>query len=155
MDEPVPSTIAGLARLVGRLHRQFLDLIRIELLRRDIEDLLPVQAQMLLSIADGATSLPTLVSTGHYLASEAALHLRSLLDARYLELQGDRRKGFLCLTPKGRQLVVILQKLEIDYSASLLLGRDGDADLATTLRVLRKVEQIWQDTLRLDAIDPD
>ena len=141
--------------MVGRLHRQFLDLIRIELLRLHIEDLLPVQAQMLLSISDGASSLPMLVSTGHYLASEAAVHVKSLLETGYIEIQGERRKGFLRLAPKGEQLATILQKLEIDYSANLLLGRDGDADLATTLRVLRKLEQTWRDTLRLDAIDPD
>lgn len=67
----------GLARLIERMHRRFLDVVRAGLLRQGIDDIGPVQALMVMLIGDDEPSVRDLMERGYYLGSNASYSLRS------------------------------------------------------------------------------
>ena len=75
---------AELARLIERLHRRFLDVVRIELTRLGIEDISPVQAPMLMTISTEEISVRDLIERGYYLGSNASYNLKSLVEQGYV-----------------------------------------------------------------------
>ena len=99
---------AELARLIERLHRRFLDVVRIELTRLGIEDISPVQALMLMTISTEEISVRDLIERGYYLGSNASYNLKSLVEQGYVlrtQSQRDRRSARLKLSAQGGKLL--------------------------------------------------
>src|SRR5580658_4789620 len=74
-----------LPRLIERMHRRFLDVVRIELGRLGIEDISPVQAMMLDNIGNEEISVRGLIERGYYLGSNASYNLKQLVNGGYVE----------------------------------------------------------------------
>lgn len=146
-----------LLRLLGRLHRRYLDVVRIELERMGVDSIAPVQGVMLLSIGDGGLSLRDLVVQGYYLGANAASNMKALLEAGLIETQeradGDRRRTELHLTEAGRGLREQLRRVETAHIDSLAHGAQAADELWATYRTLRRLEQTWADVIRSDALD--
>lgn len=144
-----------LPRLLERLHRRFLDVVRIELERLDSSHVTPVQGLMLLTIGDASLTVRELVERGYYLGSVAASNLKALLSAGLVEMQGDgdRRSALLRLTPAGTVLCRELRRVEAGHIEDLGTGGQGAADLQAAYRLLRRLERAWADVIRAEAID--
>ncbi|KAA0678563.1 MarR family winged helix-turn-helix transcriptional regulator [Roseomonas genomospecies 6] len=141
----------GLARLIERMHRRFLDVVRAGLLRQGIDDIGPVQALMIMLIGDDEPSVRDLMERGYYLGSNASYSLKILVEAGYIDRgasQRDRRTARLRLTDKGRTLRDELFKLE-QLQATALVRNEGEAaDLKAAYRTLRRLDRIWGDMVR-------
>lgn len=146
-----------LLRLLGRLHRRYLDVVRIELERLAVDSIAPVQGVMLLSIGENGVSLRDLVVQGYYLGANAASNMKALLDAGLVETResadGDRRRTELCLTPAGRTLREQLRRVETAHIDGLAQGAQAEDDLWATYRTLRRLERTWADVIRSDTLD--
>lgn len=141
---------AALPHLIGRLHRLFLDALRVEMLHHGVIDLSAAQAHMLMVLGEGDLTPAALMESGHYLGADAALNLKALVEAGYVEPPaGDRRGASLCPTDKGRLLCQHLAAARSVWSAGLA----GPAELEATLKILRRLERNWSDAIRRDAID--
>lgn len=150
VPEPVPSTLATLPHLIGRLHRLFLDALRVEMLGLGVTDLSAAQAHMLMILGGDDLTPHALMESGHYLGADAAVNLKALVDAGYVESPtGDRRGANLTPTDKGRQLHAHLTAASGVWS----VGLAGVAELEGTLKILRRLERNWSDAIRRDAID--
>lgn len=147
-----------LPRLIERMHRRFLDVVRIELSRQNINDISPVQAVMLSNIGSEEISVRDLIERGYYLGSNASYNLKNLVDGGYVARQAsarDRRSARLKLSPKGKGILDILVKLNAQM-AETLLKPDSDANFEVTYRTLRLLEHRWSDGLRFtDPLDHD
>ena len=80
--------------LLGRLHRQFLNLIGLEINRLSVHDINNVQAMMLFKIGDAEMSVGELTLRGCFLGSNVCYSLKKMIENGYLIQQRsehDRR----------------------------------------------------------------
>ena len=148
-----PGHIAqDLPRLIERMHRRYLDVVRIELSRRHVADISPVQAVMLGTIGNEEISVRDLIERGYYLGSNASYNLKNLVDGGYVLRQAsarDRRSARLKLSPKGHEILGLLSKLNLHLSENLIQGQGPD--LAVTFATLRHLERSWTEAIRAEG----
>jgi DNA-binding MarR family transcriptional regulator len=142
--------VLDLPRLIERMHRRFLDVVRIELTRLGINDISPVQAMMLCNIGDEEISVRDLIERGYYLGSNASYNLKQLVECGYVNRQAsarDRRSARLKLTDKGRKVLHELGRLTAQCAEPLTKPGEG-ADFESAYKTLRRLERRWSDAVR-------
>ena len=145
-----------LARIIERMHRRFLDVVRVELGRVGIDDISPVQVLMLMNIGTEELSVRDLMERGYYLGSNASYNLKQLVETGYVDRAPslrDRRSARLRLSEKGMHLCAQLRRLEATQADVLIRTGDDNADFDTTYRTLRRLERAWSDIIRYDGRD--
>lgn len=146
------NTYLELAQMIERLHRRFLDVVRAELNRMGIRGLNPVQALLLANIGDEEIVIRDLIERGYYQGSNVSYNMKKLVDAGYVEQtrsQHDKRSVSIKLTPKALEMCEKIRALE-DRNAQALteeLGTDGDKDIETVRKTLRRLERVWSDSI--------
>lgn len=138
-----------LPRQIERMHRRFLDVVRLELGRAGVRDISPVQVLMLSNIGAEEITVRDLIERGYYLGSNASYNLKQLVDGGYVDRKAssrDRRSAQLKVTPKGREVLGKLAMLEIQ-SAGPVLNADSAEAIKTTHDMLRRIERCWSDAL--------
>jgi DNA-binding MarR family transcriptional regulator len=147
-----PQIAQDLPRLIERMHRRYLDVVRIELARRGFHDISPVQAMMLGTIGGEEISVRDLIERGYYLGSNASYNLKNLVDGGYVLRQAsarDKRSARLKLSPKGREILDALAKLNVHMAENVL--KDEGRDLDITQQTLRRLERRWTDAIRSEG----
>jgi len=132
--------------VIERLHRQSLDVLKIELDRLGIRDINNVQSLILYSIGVDQLTVGELTLRGYYLGSNVSYNLKKMVESGYLVQERslhDRRSVRIKVSPKGAALRVKLDEF-FDRDAKLLktVGLDGEA-LATLGAMLNKLERFW------------
>lgn len=157
--QATPAHIAeDLPRLIERMHRRFLDVVRIELTKQGFHDVSPVQAMMLANIGDEDISVRDLIERGYYLGSNASYNLKNLVEGGYVERQTssrDRRSAHLKVSPKGKAILVALAKLNAQMAEPLLKSETESSEMEATWRTLRRLERRWSDSVRFAETDVD
>jgi DNA-binding MarR family transcriptional regulator len=141
-----------LPRLIERMHRRYLDVVRIELSRHEVVDISPVQAMMLGTIGTEEISVRDLIERGYYLGSNASYNLKQLVDGGYVDRQAsqrDRRSARLKLSAKGKQILDMLAKLNTQMAEGL--AKTEGQDLASVIQTLRRLERRWSDAIRSES----
>jgi DNA-binding MarR family transcriptional regulator len=69
--------------LIERLHRQFLEVVKLELDSLRAHDLNNVQALLLFNIGDADISIGELTSRGYYLGSNVSYNVKKLAESGY------------------------------------------------------------------------
>jgi DNA-binding MarR family transcriptional regulator len=147
-----------IARIVERMHRRFLDVVRVELSRVGIDDISPVQVLMLMNIGTEELSVRDLMERGYYLGSNASYNLKQLVETGYVDRAPslrDRRSARLRLSEKGMSLCGELRRLEATQADTLIRTDDDSGDFDVTYRTLRKLERAWSDIIRYDGREFD
>ena len=159
--KPSPSLLLqDLPRQIERMHRRFLDVVRLELGRTGIRDISPVQILMLSNIGGEEITVRDLIERGYYLGSNASYNLKQLVDGGYVDRKAsarDRRSALLKITPKGRSVLDKLYALETIW-AEPVLKADSIPALEVTQAMLRRIERCWSDAVRYagnDVMDTD
>src|SRR5438552_10079011 len=112
--------------LIERLHREFLELVKLELERLRLRDVSNVQALMLFNIGDAEMTVGELTSRGCYLGSNVSYNVKKLVESGYLEAERsahDLRSINVKLTKKGHDLhnrLSDMHKRHVD-----MLGKSG------------------------------
>ncbi len=135
----------GLTRLVERLHRRFLDVVKVELVNLDIGDINPVQI-LLLSDIDEEISVRDLTRRAYHLGSSISYNLKKLDECDYIEQKRsahDRRSVRVRRTNKGDALCVTLRDRERQQAEILFSGEAAQRDLDVAHTMLRRLEQSW------------
>ena len=78
---------SNLTKTIERLHRQFLDVVRAELIRLGIRDLTDVQALLLTDIGDQEILIRELIERGYYQGSNVSYNLKKLVEYGYIHQQ--------------------------------------------------------------------
>src|SRR5919205_51706 len=90
--------------LIERLHRHFLDVVKLELDGSDIRDINNVQAMMLFNIGDAEMTVGELTLRGCYLGSNVSYNVKKMVENGYLAHERsphDRRSIHVRLTERG------------------------------------------------------
>ena len=132
--------------LVERLHRQFLEVVKLELDALRIHDVNNVQALMLFNMGDAEISVGELTLRGYYLGSNVSYNVKKLSDTGYLVAERsahDRRPIRVRLTPRGRTLRDRLSEMLNRHMDMLAESHIKDKDLQTTVATLQRLERFW------------
>ncbi len=135
----------GLTRLVERLHRRFLDVVKVELVNLDIRDINPVQ-MLLLSDIDEETSVRDLTRRAYHLGSSISYNLKKLDECGYIEQKRsahDRRSVRVQRTEKGESLCAALRQREGQQAEKIFASEAAQSELDTAHKMLRQLEQSW------------
>ncbi len=142
----IDAAYAELTRLCERLHRRYLDIVRLTLSEAGDDAITPVQALMLAEMGDGEVELRDLLDRGYHLSSTATYNIRKLSECGYLEQtrsQRDRRMSRLKLTERGRVLRDRLNASD-SMNARQFLERPGLRErVGEAVAVLRELERSY------------
>jgi DNA-binding MarR family transcriptional regulator len=132
--------------LVERLHRQFLELVKLELDGLGIHDINNVQAMMLFSIGDAEMTVGELTLRGCYLGSNVSYNVKKMAENGYLAQHRslhDRRSIHVHLTEKGRKLRDSLRAMHRRHYEMLSQAGLAGEDFQAVGVMLRRLEQFW------------
>jgi DNA-binding MarR family transcriptional regulator len=142
MDNPYLEVIS----YVERLHRQFLEVVKLELEGLRIHDINNVQAVMLFNIGDAEMTVGELTLRGCYLGSNVSYNVRKMVENEYLAHERsahDRRSIHVRLTEKGIKLRDRLSTMHRRHAEILSQAAVGADDLQAAGVTLRRLERFW------------
>ena len=132
--------------LVERVHRHFLEVIKLELDRLGVQDINNVQALILYNIGDDEMSVGELTARGFYLGSNVSYNVKKMVEHTYLLQEPsphDRRSSRVKLSDKGIALhKQISAHFEKQVGALQQAGLTQD-DIAKGNDILHRLERFW------------
>ena len=140
--------------LVERLHRQFLEVVKLELDGLGVRDINNVQALMLFNIGDAEMTVGELTLRGCYLGSNVSYNVKKMVENGYLAQERsvhDRRSIHVKLTGKGRKLRDRLSGMHERHRKLLKQTAVTETDLEAVATTLRRLERFWMHTGNLAA----
>jgi DNA-binding MarR family transcriptional regulator len=132
--------------LIERLHRQLLEVVKLELDGIGIHDINNVQGMILFNIGDAEMTVGELTLRGCYLGSNVSYNVKKMVENRYLARERsvhDRRSIHVRLTDKGRDLRDRLSVMHQRHVKMLSQTAITEADLQGVGMTLRRLEQFW------------
>jgi DNA-binding MarR family transcriptional regulator len=132
--------------VIARLHRHFLEVVKLELDGLGIHDINNVQGMMLFNIGDAEMTVGELILRGCYLGSNVSYNLKKMVESGYLVQERsmhDRRSIHVRLTDRGRKL---RDRLSVMYQRHVeMLNQTAivDTDLQGAVVTLRRLERFW------------
>ncbi len=136
--------------LIERLHRQFLEVVKVEVDRLGIRDINNVQALILYNIGANELTVGELTQRGYYLGSNVSYNLKKLVETEYVaqaRSPHDRRSVRIRLTPKGLELHGKLDEVFARQVAQLERAAINRDQLMAAEDALRRLEGFWTSAL--------
>ena len=133
-------------QLIERLHRYFLDVVKVELDKQNIQDINNVQTMILHSIGYDELTVGELTLRGYYLGSNVSYNVKKMVENGYLDQARsvhDKRSVRVKLTDKGQALHKSINDMfqrHEDNLASTPLSDERLGDVSETLKML---ERFW------------
>jgi DNA-binding MarR family transcriptional regulator len=134
--------------LIERLHRHFLEVVKLELDDSGVHDLNNVQALMLFNIGDAEMTVGELTLRGCYLGSNVSYNVSKLVENGYLaseRSEHDRRSIRVKLTDKGRKLRDGLSAMHQRHFEMLGQTSITADDLKSVTAMLERLERFWNE----------
>jgi DNA-binding MarR family transcriptional regulator len=141
-----------LIALVERLHRQFLEVVKLELDTNGIHDINNVQAMILYNIGELEMTVGELTLRGCYLGSNVSYNVKKMLENGYIVQERsphDRRSVRVRLSEKGLALHAKLNKMHERHIAAIAQGVVQPEDLGSAHKTLRRLERFWTQAVEL------
>jgi DNA-binding MarR family transcriptional regulator len=136
--------------LIERLHRQFLDVLKVELERANILDINNVQSMILHNIGTDELTVGELTVRGYYLGSNVSYNVKKMVENGYLVQERsihDKRSVRVKLSEKGRKLSDAITKLYKKHEEKLAGAGLTNARFDTMSSVLRDLETFWAEQM--------
>lgn len=146
MRKPYFDTIV----LVERLHRYFLEVIKVQLDRMGMQDVNNVQALILYNIGEDELTVGELTARGYYLGSNVSYNVKKLVENNYLIQERsahDRRSIRVKLSDKGLELTKKVTKLFEKQAQEVEKSGVKDTELKGINEVLHQLERYWQSSM--------
>ena len=154
MSTPYYDTI----QMIERLHRYFLDVVKIELDRKGVEDINNVQAMILYNIGHDTMTVGELTHRGYYLGSNVSYNVKKMSENGYIEQERsvhDKRSIRVKLTEKGSELYEVLGGMFKRHEGRLDGTKLTDEVLGETVNTLQMVERFWNAQTQFAAMEED
>src|SRR5688572_16528822 len=130
--------------LVERLHRHFLEIVKLELDGIGVHDINNVQGLILFNIGDAEMTVGELTLRGCYLGSNVSYNVKKMVENGYLiqeRSQHDRRSIHVRLSEKGKKLRDQLQVMHERHVVMLGQTPITEADLQAACVTLKRLER--------------
>lgn len=132
--------------LADRLHRQFHDVVQLELERLGIRDLNSIRAMMIYHIGDAEMSTSELIWRGCYHGANVSYNVKRLIDTGYLlqiRSEHDRRVTMVKAAKKSALICRSLQELSERHLKRLKASSIGVEDIAACTKILEGLQGYW------------
>src|ERR687883_783040 len=132
--------------LIERLHRHFLEIVKLELDGMGIHDINNVQGLILFNIGDAEMTVGELTLRGCYLGSNVSYNVKKMVENGYLIQERsahDRRSIHVRLSEKGRALRDKLQAMHERHIAMLGESPLTIDDFKNACTTMRRIERFW------------
>ncbi len=132
--------------LIERLHRYFLEVIKVDLDRQGIQDINNVQALILYNIGDDELTVGELTARGYYLGSNVSYNVKKMVENGYLEQERsphDKRSVRVQLSAKAKALRDRMSGSFEKHVTHLAQHQLGTEDLTKSNDAMRKLERFW------------
>jgi DNA-binding MarR family transcriptional regulator len=132
--------------LIERLHRHFLEVVKLELDGLRIHDINSVQGMMLYNIGDAEMTVGELTLRGCYLGANVSYNVKKMVENGYLAQQRsrhDRRSIRVRLTEKGTKLRDRVSGMLQRHQEMLSQTALSVDDLQVVGITLRRLERFW------------
>ncbi|MEM6812428.1 MAG: MarR family winged helix-turn-helix transcriptional regulator [Pseudomonadota bacterium] len=145
-------------QMIERLHRYFLDVVKMELDRKAVEDINNVQAMILYNIGHDTMTVGELTHRGYYLGSNVSYNVKKMSENGYIEQERsvhDKRSIRVKLTEKGEKLYDILNAMFSRHEGRLDGTKLTPEVLQETVNTLQMVERFWNAQTQFAAMEDD
>jgi DNA-binding MarR family transcriptional regulator len=132
--------------LIERLHRHFLEIVKLELDGMGVHDINNVQGLILFNIGDAEMTVGELTLRGCYLGSNVSYNVKKMVENGYLIQERsahDRRSIHVRLSEKGRKLCDKLSAMHDRHVGMLSQTNIALEDLETVGKTLKRLERFW------------
>jgi DNA-binding MarR family transcriptional regulator len=132
--------------LIERLHRHFLEIVKLELDGLGIHDINNVQGLILYNIGDAVMTVGELTLRGCYLGSNVSYNVKKMVENDYLvqeRSEHDRRSIHVRLSDKGKKLRDELSKMHERHLVMLNDTSLKAQDLQVADVALKRLERFW------------
>lgn len=139
--------------MIERLHRLFLEVIKVELDRLDIRDINNVQCLVLYNIGKGQVTVGELTNRGYYLGSNVSYNLRKMVQNSYLvqePSEHDKRSSHVRLSDKGLELHNRLDEILLNHAGALNKADVSVEKMKMLGETLNKLESFWSSLIIRD-----
>ncbi len=133
-------------QLIERMHRHFLDVLKIELEKGGVHDINNVQALILFNIGGDELTVGELTVRGYYLGSNVSYNVKKMVEAGYLKQQRsqhDRRSVRVCLSDKGKELKDRVNTIFERHTKELRMVELDEEKLLLINERMRLLERFW------------
>ena len=133
-------------QLIERLHRHFLDVLKVELDRKGIQDINNVQSMILYNIGEDELTVGELTIRGYYLGSNVSYNVKKMVENGYLIQERsvhDKRSIRVKLSDKGIELRDLITAMFTRHEQKIQ-GTDLTPDRLNDLnKTMRLMERFW------------
>ena len=135
---------------IERLHRLFLEIVRVELERMQVKDINSVQCLILYNIGREQVTIGELTGRGYYLGSNVSYNLSKMIKNQYLiheQSNHDRRISNVRLSEKGLALCAKIDELFKKHAKELEQNGIGSNQLNNLVNIFNGLEGFWKSLL--------
>lgn len=133
-------------QMIERLHRYFLDVVKMELDRKGVEDINNVQAMILYNVGHDKITIGELTLRGYYLGSNVSYNVKKMSETGYLDQERsvhDKRSIRVMLTDKGTELYNILNEMFERHESKLEGTNLTPESFKDAIQTLKNMEHFW------------
>lgn len=134
-------------QLIERLHRYFLDVLKVELDKRHIQDINNVQSMILYNIGHDEMTVGELTIRGYYLGSNVSYNVKKMVENGYLEQQRsvhDKRSIRVKCSEKGLELIAAISEMFQSHEEKIAGSSElSDEELKDLNKTLQTLERFW------------
>lgn len=132
-------------QLIERLHRRFLEVLKVELDRKGIQDINNVQAMILYNIGDDDLTVGELTARGYYLGSNVSYNVKKMVENGYLDQERskhDKRSIRVKLSEKGKDLCSVITEMFVRHQ-EVMAGTDLEPAIENIDEALKLLDRFW------------
>jgi len=133
-------------QLIERLHRYFLDVVKVELDRKSVLDINNVQAMILYNIGHDEMTVGELTLRGYYLGSNVSYNVKKMGENGYIEQERsvhDKRSIRVKLSPKGKDTYKLLQDMFHRHEDKIKGSELSDDRMNDAIKTMKMFERFW------------
>ena len=150
------SSYYDLIQIIERLHRRFLDVLKGELDRQNIQDINNVQSMLLFNLGTDEMTVGELTLRGYYLGSNVSYNVKKMVENGYLEQKRsihDKRSVRVKLSEKGQELCTCIKEM-FDRHEEEVKKTDLTEDMILDgLDALKLLERFWAAQAQFSGLD--
>jgi DNA-binding MarR family transcriptional regulator len=157
----LPTAYHDAIQLIERLHRRFLDVVKLELDKLQIQDINNVQAMILYNIGEDDMTVGELTLRGYYLGSNVSYNAKKMVENNYIIQERsihDKRSIRVRLSDKGLDLYGQLYKMFARHEEQIQnteLTNERIKDFNETMKMMERFWASQTNFTGLDSLDWD
>lgn len=141
-------------QLIERLHRHFLDVLKVELDKKGIQDINNVQSMILYNIGDDEMTVGELTIRGYYLGSNVSYNVKKMVENGYLVQERsvhDKRSIRVKLSEKGLDLKNMISDMFKRHEEEIQGSEITDERLDEVSETMKMLERFWAQQTNFSA----